>query len=134
MHRYLSNNKPAKLLKSTILIAMAYRVYVIELSRKVFTENAKFRGANPQYNGVLECLYVGATSKTPAERLAQHKTGHRTRSGRKTFSSLVQKYGTYLRPSLYAHLPEVKTRAEAEKMEQELALALRRQRYAVWYN
>ena len=51
-----------------------YTVYVIELSRKVFTEDRKFREANPQYNGVLECLYVGQTSKTPQERFTQHKT------------------------------------------------------------
>ena len=41
-----------------------YHIYVIELRKKVFTENAKFRAANPQFNGVLECLYVGMTSKT----------------------------------------------------------------------
>ena len=44
-----------------------YQVYVVELSKRVFTENRKFREANPQFNGVLECLYVGMTSKTPAE-------------------------------------------------------------------
>ena len=32
-----------------------YRVYVVELSKRVYTENAKFRAANPQFNGVLEC-------------------------------------------------------------------------------
>ena len=47
---------------------MRYQVYVVELSKKVFTENAKFRAANPQFNGVLQCLYVGMTRKTPAER------------------------------------------------------------------
>lgn len=46
-----------------------YSVYVIELSRRVFSENSKFRLANPQFNGVLQCLYVGMTSKTPKERL-----------------------------------------------------------------
>ena len=48
-----------------------YRVYVVELSKKVFTENYKFRDANPQFNGVLECLYVGQTSKDPKERFKQ---------------------------------------------------------------
>ena len=52
-----------------------YRIYVVELSKRIFTENAKFRNANPQYNGVLECLYVGMTSKTPQERFDQHKKG-----------------------------------------------------------
>ena len=55
---------------------MRYQVYVVELSRRVFTENIKFRTANPQFNGVLQCLYVGMTSKTPIERFKQHKTGY----------------------------------------------------------
>ncbi len=111
----------------------AYCVYVIELSKKVFTENARFRAANPQFNGVLECLYVGMTSKTPKERFMQHKTGYRNNKGHKLSSNIVQKYGTFLRPSLYNHLP-LMTRAEALKMEERLALELRRQRYAVWFN
>ena len=111
-----------------------YRVYVIELSKRVFTENAKFRLANPQFNGVLECLYVGMTSKTPKERFLQHKTGYRNQKGHKLSSSIVQKYGLYLRPSLYNHIDPIATRAEALKMEETLAFELRRQRYAVWFN
>mgnify|MGYP000932538210 CR=1 FL=1 len=114
---------------------MKYQVYVIELSKKVFTENAKFRAANPQFNGVLQCLYVGMTSKTPAERLKQHKTGYINKKGHKLSANIAQKYGTYLRPSLYNHLNEkIMTRAEALKMEEKLALDLRRQGYAVWFN
>lgn len=111
----------------------AYSVYVVELSRRVFTENKKFSAANPQYNGVLECLYVGMTSKTPKERLEQHKTGYRNKKGHKLSSNMVQQYGKYLRPSLYNHL-SLMTRAEALKMEEALALELRRKRYAVWFN
>lgn len=111
-----------------------YRIYVIELSKKVFTQNRKFREANPQFNGVLECLYVGMTSKTPKERLMQHKTGYRNKKGYKISSNIVEKYGTYLRPSLYNHIEPLKTRQDALKMEETLALELRRQRYAVWYN
>jgi len=110
-----------------------YRVYVIELKKKVFTEDARFRVANPQFNGVLECLYVGMTSKTPKERFQQHITGYRNKKGHKLSSNIVQKYGSYLRPSLYEHLGAM-TRAEALKMEEQLALELRRQRYAVWFN
>ncbi len=112
---------------------LKYCVYVIELSKKVFTENAKFRAANPQFNGELECLYVGMTSKTPMERFEQHKRGYRNKKGYKLFSNIVQKYGKYLRPSLYNHLGPM-TRSEALRMEEKLALKLRRQRYAVWYN
>ena len=112
---------------------LMYQVYVIELSKKVFTENARFRAANPQFNGVLECLYVGMTSKTPKERFEQHKAGYRNQKGHKLSSNIVQKYGKYLRPSLYNHLGPM-TRPEALKMEEKLALELRRQRYAVWFN
>lgn len=111
-----------------------YRIYVIELHKKVFTENTKFRAANPQFNGVLECLYVGMTSKTPKERLEQHKTGYRNKKGHNLSSSIVRKYGSYLRPSLYNHIDPISNRAEALKMEETLALELRRKRYAVWFN
>ena len=113
---------------------MAYYIYVIELSRKVFNENRKFREANPQFNGILQCLYVGMTSKTPKERLEQHKTGHRNEKGHKLSSNIVEKYGMYLRPSLYDHIGPLASREEALKMEEQLALELRRKRYAVWFN
>jgi hypothetical protein len=117
------------------MASMTYSVYVVELSKKVFTENWKFRAANPQFNGALECLYVGMTSKTPAERLQQHKTGYINQKGHKLSANIVQKYGIYLRPSLYEHL-NVKpmNREEALAMEEKLALNLRRQGYAVWFN
>ena len=114
---------------------MKYQVYVIELSKKVFTENSKFRFANPQFNGVLQCVYVGMTSKTPAERLKQHKMGYINRKGHKLSANIVEKYGTYLRPSLYDHINiKPMTRQEALAMEKKLALDLRRQGYAVWSN
>jgi len=111
-----------------------YRIYVIELSKKVFTENAKFRNANPQFNGVLQCLYVGMTSKTPKERFEQHKTGYRNKKGYNIAAAIVQKYGMYLRPSLYNHIKPIASRAKALEMEKALALLLRRQGYAVWFN
>lgn len=114
---------------------MRYQVYVIELSKKVFTENTKFRTANPQFNGVLECLYVGMTSKTPAERFKQHKSGYVNRKGVKLSANIVEKYGIYLRPSLYDHVNlNLMNRQEALMMEKKLALELRRQGYAVWFN
>ena len=114
---------------------MRYQVYVVELSKRVFSENAKFRLANPQFNGVLECLYVGMTSKTPLERFRQHKSGHVSKKGYKISAYLVYKYGSYLRPSLYDHInSKVMTRQEALVMEQKLALDLRRKGYAVWFN
>lgn len=111
-----------------------YLIYVIELSKKVYTENRRFREANPQFNGVLECLYVGMTSKTPKERFEQHKTGYINKKGHKLSSSIVQKYGSYLRPNLYNHIQPILSKADALKMEEALALELRRKRYAVWFN
>jgi predicted GIY-YIG superfamily endonuclease len=113
---------------------MPYKVYVVELNKKVYSENTKFREANPQFNGVLECLYVGMTSRTPKERYKQHKTGYRNKKGIKLSANIVQKYGMYLRPSLYNHIASVETRTEAIKLEKSLALDLRRERYAVWFN
>ncbi|WP_405397439.1 GIY-YIG nuclease family protein [Maribacter sp. Asnod2-G09] len=111
-----------------------YSIYVIELSKKVFTENRKFREANPQFNGVLECLYVGMTSKTPKERFDQHKNGTLSKKGHNISSKIVQKYGLYLRGSLFNHIDPIKTKAEALKLEEQLALELRRKKYAVWFN
>ncbi len=114
---------------------MKYHVYVVELSKKVFTENIKFRIANPQFNGVLQCLYVGMTSKTPAERLKQHKVGYINKKGHKLSAYIVLKYGTYLRPSLYEQINlKPMTKQEALVMEKKLALDLRRKGYAVWFN
>jgi len=113
---------------------MPYQIYVVELQKKVFSENRKFREANPQFNGVLECLYVGMTSKTPKERFEQHKTGFINKKGHNLSSSIVKKYGSYLRPSLYNHIEPITSRAEALKMEELLALELRRKKYAVWFN
>jgi len=112
----------------------SYRIYVIELNRRVFNENTRFRKANPQFNPVLECLYVGMTSKTPKERYEQHVNGSLSKRGHKLASSIVKKYGSFLRPSLYNHLEPVKTKKEALALEEKLTLELKRQRYAVWSN
>lgn len=112
-----------------------YKVYVVELNKKVFTENWRFRAANPQFNGVLECLYVGMTSKTPAERFKQHKTGYRNSKGHNLSAGIVRKYGIYLRHSLCEHInANPMSREQALIMEEKLALDLRRQGYAVWFN
>jgi hypothetical protein len=114
---------------------LVYQVYVIELSKRVFTEDAKFRAANPQFNGVLQCLYVGMTSKTPAERFKQHKTGYINKKGHKLSARIVYKYGSYLRPSLYDAINEKQmNREQALLMEEKLAMDLRRKGYAVWFN
>lgn len=117
------------------MAAIKYQVYVVELSKRVFTENTKFRLANPQFNGVLECLYVGMTSKTPQERLSQHKTGYINKKGHRLSANIVEKYGRYLRPSLYEHLNNTSMNMQQALLsEEKLAWDLRRQGYAVWFN
>ncbi len=111
-----------------------YTIYVIELSKRVYTADTKFRNANPQFNGVLQCLYVGMTSKTPKERFLQHKTAYRNKKGHKLSANIVEKYGRYLRPSLYTHIDPFLTRTEALKAEEQISLELRREGYAVWFN
>ena len=59
---------------------------------------------------ISECLYVGMTSKSPKERFEQHKSGYRSKKGHKISSSIVEKYGLYLRPSLYASTTRTGTR------------------------
>lgn len=110
-----------------------YSVYVVELSKKVWSENRKFKEANIHWMGVMECLYVGMTSHTPYERFKKHKIGYRSKKGIKISSKYVEKYGLYLRPSLYEKLNPL-TKAEAIRLEEELAVSLRRRGYAVWWN
>jgi hypothetical protein len=75
------------------------------------------------------------TSKSPQERLQQHKTGYINKKGHRLSANIVQQYGRYLRPSLYEHINRKgMNRAEALIMEEKLALDLRRQGYAVWFN
>ncbi len=119
--------------KSIQTIKATHSVYVVELNKKVWTDSWKFRAANPHYRGVKECLYVGMTGLTPQERYKKHKTGARSKKGYKISSFYVEKYGTFLRSSLYNGYNPM-NRIEATKMEKWLAEDLRKKGYAVWWN
>jgi hypothetical protein len=71
------------------------------------------------------------TSRMPQERFTQHKSGTLSRKGHNLSSTIVKKYGRYLRPSLYQHIGPL-SRAEAREVEKGSALELRRKGYAVW--
>ena len=112
---------------------LSHNVYVIELSRRVWDESKKFRAANPHYKGKMQCLYVGMTAHTPNERFNKHIKGHRNKKGFKVSSRVVEKYGLYLRPSLYSTFNPL-TREDAALMERQLANSLKKRGYAVWWN
>jgi len=86
-----------------------YYVYVVEL-RRAAGESA---------------VYVGQSALYPAERFSQHLTGYKA-------SAVVRRFGARLRPDLFAHLNPLSTRLTAERMEQQLAEALRRGGYRVF--
>jgi hypothetical protein len=86
-------------------------------------------------NKPLEMFLMSNRYKTPQERFRQHKTGYVNKKGHNLSASIVYKYGSYLRPSLYDHINlKPMNREEALLMEQKLALDLRRKGYAVWFN
>jgi len=73
------------------------------------------------------------TSQSPRERFRKHKIGYRTKKGIKISSWYVEKYGLYLRPSLYSSFNPC-TKSDAIRLEKELAINLRHRGYAVWWN
>lgn len=125
--------KPRKKASKKQSQKLSHNVYVIELSKDVWSKDSKFREANPHYRGGRCCLYVGMTSHTPQERFKKHITGYRTKKGIKISSKYVEKYGLYLRPSLYSAFNPM-TKADATQMEKDLANSLKKRGYAVWWN
>jgi len=116
-----------------MMASSSHHIYVIELDPQVWRDKKKFRDANPHYRHRLECLYVGITARLPQERIIQHLHGGKSKKGINLSSSLVRKYGLYLRPTLYQHLNPL-TRKRAVLLEKSLAESLRLRGYAVWWN
>jgi len=98
-------------------------VYVVRLSEGVL-EKRKFIHANPDRDPYKECLYVGLTGLTPAERFGNHKANHKA-------SRWVRDYGIELMPHLYTVLNRMPYDV-AKEMEVKLAEMLREHGYAVW--
>ena len=101
------------------------RVYVIELDPAVLRDR-RFRAENPRYAPGKLCFYVGSTALTPEERFANHRRGHKG-------NRYAGQFGVRLRPDFYQHYPPM-GRLEAELTEREVALELRAEGYAVWFN
>lgn len=129
--RAISSSEPPRTSRRST--RLSHNVYVVELSKTVWSESKKFREANPQYKGIKACLYVGMTSHSPQERFKKHVTGARNKKGYKISSKYVEKYGLFLRPSLYSSFNPL-TQAAATQLERNLANSLKKRGYAVWWN
>jgi hypothetical protein len=103
-----------------------YHIYVIELDPAVL-KTRRVKDENPDYVDGMDCLYVGQTARTPEERFEQHKEGYKS-------NRYTKKYGVRLRPDLYERYNPIRTREQAEEMEEKLASKLRTRGYAVWFN
>jgi hypothetical protein len=79
---------------------------------------AGLKGKTPGYG-----LYVGETSKSPADRFKEHTQGKRNKKG-PLFSRVVHRYYQCLLPTLYNHLNPL-SRQEAKDLEGKIAEALR---------
>ena len=100
-----------------------YAVYVVELAPEVL-QRARFRKANPDYDAMKPCVYVGMTGLDPDLRFDKHKAGIQA-------NSFVREHGVRLRPDLYAVYNPMPYHAACE-MEVELGIALRERGYGVW--
>jgi hypothetical protein len=100
-----------------------YSVYVVELGPEVL-QHARFRRANPDYDTLKPCLYVGMTGIDPDLRFDKHKAGIQA-------NRYVMLYGLRLMPELYAAYNPMPYDG-ARDMEVELAIALREKGYGVW--
>jgi len=91
---------------------MQYYVYVIRLDDAVL-KSRKFRDSNPDMNLNLPCFYIGQSYHNPETRFWQHKKGYKG-------NHFVKDFGLGLCPRLYESLNPIRTRKEAEKIEQYL--------------
>ena len=94
----------------------SWRVYVIKLERDGYPDNY---------------VYVGSTSKTPEERLQEHKDGKHNNKGGPLFSRKVKKYGTVLLYDLFPEENIFLTQALALKCEKDYAEKLKKDGFKV---
>ena len=102
---------------------LRYSVYVVELSPEVL-QHPRFRRANPGYDVMKPCVYVGMTGLSPDVRFDKHKAGLQA-------SRFVERYGLRLMPELYEAYNPMPYDG-ARDMEVELAISLRAKGYGVW--
>jgi hypothetical protein len=100
-----------------------YSVYVVELSPEVL-QRGRFRKANPRYDAMKPCVYVGMTGLSPDVRFDKHKAGIQS-------NRYVMLYGLRLMPEVYEVYNPMPYNG-ARDMEVELAISLREKGWGVW--
>jgi len=105
---------------------MVYYVYVIQLDKAVL-KSSKFQRNNPDMNPNLSCYYVGQSFHPPETRFWQHKKGYKS-------NRFAKEDGLGLCPKLYESLNPIRTRKEAEIIEEKLTENLRIKGHGVWSN
>ena len=103
-----------------------HHVYVVELSDRVWNE-ARFRGANPDYQFGKPFVYVGMTGLDPDLRFDRHKAG--IHANRFVLECGLRALGGV--PSLYEMYNPMPYEA-ARETEVELTMELRETGYGVW--
>jgi hypothetical protein len=98
-------------------------VYVVELSPEVL-QHPRFRRANPGYDVMKPCVYVGMTGLSPDVRFDKHKAGIQA-------NRFVKEFGLRLLSALYEVYNPMPYDG-ARDMEVELAIGLREAGYGVW--
>ena len=99
-----------------------HNVYVVLLAPKV-AEHPSVLRLNTHRDPAKPSLYVGMTGLDPAERVQNHKAGHKA-------AWTVKRYGVRLLPEFYQCFNPMPFHIAAE-MEQGLAEDLRREGYTV---
>jgi hypothetical protein len=100
-----------------------HNVYVVELHKDVFHE-PRFRRANPGFDKLQPCVYVGMTGLSPEQRFRNHKAGVKG-------NRFVQRYGLRLMPEVYACFNPMPF-GVASELEVGLAQDLRARGWSVW--
>jgi predicted GIY-YIG superfamily endonuclease len=100
-----------------------YYVYIVLLSSEVL-KHQKFIKANVSYKAGEPCVYVGMTGLDPDTRFDKHKAGVQA-------NGYVHKYGLRLMPELVDDLKQPMTYKDAQYLEVEVGIKLKKLGYAV---
>ena len=124
---------------------MAYHVYVIELDEAV-KRVKKFAERNAGMLPYGRCFYVGQSIHDPDCRYRQHKEcwgdeisfscicdRKQGRFTKRLSNGFARRFGKFLARDLYERHNPLRSRAEAERMEERLARELQADGHGVWW-